>query len=171
MKTKTRFSMLVVGLVGTLAIGFLAACWAGEQPSHDESKRDYAFAVNELSSFVAYLQDTKQTNTLRRFGDFSNASLVSHTSAHMGVNLAILQILRDGRTNDAIEVLEGQVDTDAIVLANSYQALPGRLRDEVNLQLLERVRDYRIKHPFKHAYLEVDDGVAKAFKILDGQAK
>jgi hypothetical protein len=38
---------------------------------------DDSFGLHQLESFVCYLQDTKQTNVLNRFNDFSNAWIVS----------------------------------------------------------------------------------------------
>jgi len=167
MKTVRSFACITAALV----IGFLAARWSAaqsaRQPPPGESKADYAFGLRELESFVSYLQDTKQTNTLRRFNDYSNASIVSQHSADLGVTVAILQRLRDGRTNEAIELLEDRVSTDIIGFVASYRELPGSVREKISLKPLEHARDYRTKFPFKHRYPSVDEGVTESLKILD----
>src|SRR4051794_9207947 len=104
MKTKRLFALVTAALV----IGFFSARWGAaestRQPSPGEPKIDYAFGLRELESFVSHLQDTRQTNTLRRFNDYSNATIVSQHSADLTVTVVILQRLRDGRTNEAIEL-------------------------------------------------------------------
>jgi hypothetical protein len=167
MKTARSVGFIAAALI----LGFLAARWCEAQPtrepSHSESKTDTAFGVRELEAFVSYLGDTKQTNTLRRFNDYSNASIVAQHSADLGVTVAILQRLRDGRRDEAIELLEGRVSTDVIGFVASYRELPGSVRERISLKPLERARDYRIKFPFKHRYPAVDKGVTDALKILD----
>jgi hypothetical protein len=114
-----------------------------------------------------HLQDTKQTNLLQEFGDYSNASLASRQCAELGVTLAILQRLREGRTNEAYELLEGRLNTDIIGLVSCYRELPASLRAQGSLKVLGYARDYRAKFPFKHRYPDVDDAVAEAFKSLN----
>ncbi len=167
MKTPRSLAFITEALI----IGFLAIRWGAAQPARqlppDEPKTDYAFGLRELESFVSYLQDTKQTNALRRFNDYSNATIVSQHSADLGVTFAILQRLRDGRTNEAIELLEGRVSTDIIGIVASYRELPASIREKISLKPLEHARDYRTKFPFKHRYPNVDAGLADALKILD----
>jgi hypothetical protein len=167
MKTTRLFAFITAALI----VGLFAARWGAaqstRQPSPGDSKTDYAFGLRELESFVSHLQDTKQTNTLRRFNDYSNATIVSQQSADLGVTVAILQRLRDGRTNEVIELLEGRVSSDIIGMVASYRELPDSIREKVSLKSLEHARDYRTKFPFKHRYASVDEGVADALKILD----
>lgn len=154
-------------------IGFLAARWCSAQPSNQASANEptsYDFgALQQFGSFVTYLQDTKQTNTLNRFNDLENARLVSQKYADMGVTLAILQRLRDGRTNQAYELLEGNLDADIIGFAASYRELPDSLRNQTSLKALGWARDYRVKYSSSNHSQIVDDGVADVFKILDNK--
>ncbi len=167
MKTSRAFALASA----TLVVGFFAARWCAAQPSNQPSSKEpasYDFgALQQLESFVSYLQDTKQTNTLQRFNDYSNASLASRYYADLGVTLAILQRLRDGRTNQACQLLEGNLDADIVGFATSYRELPASLRDQTSLKVFGWVRDYRTKYPSQHRSQIVDDGVANAFKILD----
>jgi hypothetical protein len=167
MKKSRAFALAAAAL----AAGFLVARWCVAQPASQPSHKEpasYDFgALKQLESFVSYLQDTKQTNTLQRFDDYSNASLASQHYADLGVTLAILQRLRDGRTNQAYELLEGRLNTYIVGFVTSYRQLPASVRDQPGLKVLEQARDYRAKFPFKHRYASVDEGVAQAFKILD----
>jgi hypothetical protein len=167
MKTSRAFALALAALV----VGFFAARWCIAQPSPQPSSKeptiDDYIALHQLESFVSYLQDTKQTNTLQRFNDFVNASDASRNYADLGETLAVLQRLREGHTNQAYELLEGQVDVDIVGLVASYREMPPKLREQTSLKVLGYARDYRTKFPFKHRYPNVDEGVADAFKILD----
>jgi hypothetical protein len=165
MKTSRVLALTAIAL----AAGFLTARWCAAQ-SQPQKPKAYDFgALEQLTSFVSYLQDTKQTNTLQRFNDYSNASLASGHYADLGATLNILQRLRDGRTNQAYELLEGQLDVAIIGFVSSYRELPASAREQPGLKVLQQARDYRAKFPFKHRYPNVDEGVADAFKILDGK--
>ncbi len=167
MKISRAFALAAAAL----AVGFLAARWcAAQSPNQPPAKEpaNYDFGtLQQLTSFVTYLQDAKQTNLLQRFNDYSNASMASQRYSDLGVTLAILQRLRDGRTNQAYELLEGRLDTDIIGFVASYRELPASAREQPGLKVLGWARDYRAKYPFKHRYPNVDAGVADAFKILD----
>src|SRR5262249_34986741 len=100
----------VLGLVATaLIVGFMASRWGfaqpAQQPSENKSTTDSFIGVHELESFVTYLQDTKQTNTLKRFNDYLNVTIASQHYAELGGRLRILEHIRNGRTNEAIRML------------------------------------------------------------------
>ncbi len=159
---------------GALVLGILVARWCPAQTADPPVKREqptYDFgALQQLTSFVSYLQDTKQTNTLQRFNDYMNASVALQNYADLGVNLGILQRLRDGRTNAAFELLEGQLDAAIIGFVRSYRELPASAREQPGLKVLQQARDYRAKSLFKHRYPDVDRAVAEAFKVLDEES-
>ena len=167
MKTSRAFALAAAALL----VGFLASRWCVAQTSDQRTTKEpasYDFgALQQLGAFVTCLQETKETNVLQRFNDYMNASLASRHYSDLGVTLNILQRLRDGRTNQAYELLEGQLDTDIIGFVRSYRELPGSAREQPGLKVLGQARDYRAKYPFKHRYSSVDEGVADAFKILD----
>jgi hypothetical protein len=167
MKTSRAFALAAAALVA----GFLTARWCVAQPSNQPPSKEpanYDFgALQQLESFVFYLQATKQTNILQRFNDYSNASLACRQCADLGVTLAILERLRDGRTNQAFQLLEGNLDADIIGFAASYRELPASHRDQTSLKILGAARDYRVRNPPPHHSRIMDDAVANAFKILN----
>jgi hypothetical protein len=163
MKTSRAFALAAA----TLAVGFFAARWSNAQPQPAKEPVSYDFgALQQLTSFLTYLQDTKQTNTLQRFNDYSNASLASQHYADLGVTLTILRELREGRTNQALDLLEGNLDAGIVGFATSYRELPASVRDQTSLKVFSMARDYRAKYP---SPLHMDDDIAGAFKILDGK--
>src|SRR5258705_9194339 len=118
-------SLVFAFAIGALLFGILVASWCPAQTAEAPTKKEppsYDFgALQQLASFVSYLQDSKQTNTLQRFNDCMNASFASRHYADLGVTLGILQRLRDGRTNQAYELLEGQLDGAIIGFVTSYR--------------------------------------------------
>ena len=155
---------------GALVFGILVARWCPAQtpkpPTKNEQRtRDFG-ALQQLAAFVSYLQDTKQTNTLERFNVCMNASVASQNYADLGVTLGILQRLRNGRTNAAYELLEGQLDTAIIGFVRCYRELPASAQSQPGLKVLQQAKDYRAKFPFKHRYADVDTAVADAFEVL-----
>ncbi|HEU5072089.1 MAG TPA: hypothetical protein VFV96_16920 [Verrucomicrobiae bacterium] len=170
MKTSRTFCLVITALV----VGFVAARWCFAQSTNPapnkESAIDNNFALEELESFVAYLQETKQTNALKRFDDYSNVSIVSRSSADLGVRLYILYSLRTGHTNEAINVLEARMTSDVVAFAASYRDLPVSIREKVSLTAFRRARDYCRKYPVRSGHSDVDEIVMKAFTLLDEQA-
>jgi hypothetical protein len=165
---KTRAFALAAA---ALAVGFFAAhlCFAqpsGQTPEKKPVRYDFG-AMQQLESFVTYLNETKQTNILQRFNDYTTASLASQHSADLARTMIILKSLRDGRTNQAYDLLEGQLSGDIIAFVAIYRELPASAREQPGLKILELARDYRAKYPFKHPDQILNDGVADAFKILN----
>jgi hypothetical protein len=156
--------------VAALSIGFLAAHWCAAAPSNPPPAKEpasYDFgAVQQLDSFVTYLQDTGQTNILHRFDDYSNASLASQEYSDLGMTLHLLKELRNGQTNQVVRLLEGRLDADVIAVAAAYRQLPPATRDQTSLKVFARAKDYRAQYP---SVLQMDDAMASAFKILDGK--
>src|SRR5262245_10585826 len=128
MKTSLALTVAATALV----VGFFAAHWCSAQPSNPPPVKElssYDFgALQQLESFVAYLQNTTQTSMLQRFNDYLNSSLASRDYADIGETLAILQRLRDGRTNQALELLESRLNHDIAGFGASYREVPESAR-------------------------------------------
>lgn len=165
---KTSRTLALVGFA--LTIGFLVTRWSIAQSATNATVTDVYFGLHQLESFVTYLQDTKQTNLLKRFNDYSNASIASQMSAEMGVTTAILTRLQDGRTNEAIRLLESRLTGNAVGFVASYRELPASVRETVSLTSLKYARDYCSKFHVKESQPDLDQIVANAFKLLDEKA-
>src|SRR5262245_57322228 len=89
-----------------LLVGLLVASWCGAQPTRQLSERqgitDSYVSFHQLESFLAHLQETKQTETLRLFNDYSNVSIAQKSSVDIGHTLRLLAQLRAGHTNEII---------------------------------------------------------------------
>jgi hypothetical protein len=166
MKPTRTFVLIALAL----SIGFVVAWWCVAQTNAPAKKAvtgNSNPALDRLSALVSYLETNKQTNALKLFYEYSNASIAQQHSADIGVTLDVLMALREGRTTNAMELLEGRLDTDIIGFAASFRELPGAQREWLGLQSLTEARWYRDKFPHKHRYENVDDGVAEAFELLD----
>lgn len=165
---KKAHTLVPIGLV--LIVSLLITCWCVAQtnaPAKKPITGDSNPALDRLTALVSYLETNHQTNALKLFYEYANASQALQHSADIGVTLHILMALREGRTTNAMELLEGRLDSDIIGFTSSYKELPSSQREWLGLHSLSEARWYRSKFPFKHRYQNVDDGVADAFKMLD----
>ncbi|MDB6124383.1 MAG: hypothetical protein JWQ71_3376 [Pedosphaera sp.] len=165
MKTTRTFVLIAT----VFSVGLTAAWWCSAQSSTPAKKPvtgDSNPALDRLTALVSYLEASKQTNALKLFNEYSSTSIALQHAADMGATLHILKALREGRTTNAIELLEGRLDTDIIGLAASFKEMPEAQQEWLGLHSLSEARWYRDKYPHKHRYQNVDDGVAQAFELL-----
>ena len=121
-----------------------------------KKSRPYLFA------FVALLLGWVGGSTYSsRFYDHSIERFQLH-AAHgdASARLATLQALRSGETNQAAELLEGQLDAQVILLGTLLAAQPVAQRPATEFQLLTQIRDYRRTHPRQSAQPATDQTVA-----------
>jgi hypothetical protein len=168
---KTSRTLVLIAVV--LICGFFAACWCAAQsarqtPSKDATT-DSAIALRQLELLVTHLHETKQTNTLRLFNDYSNALEAQQNANNVAVNLRILMGLREGRTNEAIDWLEMRLTSDFVACIARYQELPPNLRDKFRLTILHEARDYFRKYRVNSEYPDVNEYREKALTVLDGK--
>lgn len=127
---------------------------------------DYLLGQHQLEEFVSYLKTRKQEETLDRFQAFLHSWLASQQTTDVAVTLAVLQNLRDGHTNAAMERLERRLSSDIVGFTDSYNNLPASLREKVNFGVLRNAREYRAKFPVKPGKSSLDDGASFAFERL-----
>jgi hypothetical protein len=164
MKTSRSFVLATAALV----VGFFAARWCFAQRAPPEPPVSDFGSGQQLTSFLSHLQESQQTNTLKKFNDYELASFAARYHRDLDETLAILQRFRDGHTNEAYELLEGRLNTDIIAFVIRYRLLPVSARDWRGLKILREARDYRAKFPSKHRYPSFDEReAADALKILD----
>jgi hypothetical protein len=164
---------MFVWIIPAFCVGRIAAWWCSAQSSTPTKKAvngESNPALDRLAALVSCLEANKQTNALKLFNEYSGASIALQHSADMGVMLHILMALRQGRTTNAIELLEGRLDNDIITFAASFREMPQAQREWFGLHELYEARWYRDKFPLKHRYQNVDDGVAQAFELLPKQS-
>lgn len=85
------------------------------------------------------------------------------------MDLATLQCVQTGDTNHAIELLNMNLDSEVIALGGFAEHHPSLRDDPTLMGVLRRVRDYRVKHPYK----ESPDGqilMKRAFDLVGEQS-
>src|SRR5207245_6472102 len=97
MKTSRVFALIALAL----SIGFVAAHWSVAQteapaPSKRPVTGDSNPALDRLIALLSYLETNQQTNALKLFNEYPNASIALRNSADIGVTLHILMALREG---------------------------------------------------------------------------
>jgi hypothetical protein len=161
---KTKHVLAAVGLV--VAIGF-AVAWGSGAQTNNTTKRPITGDSNPgLDRFVAlesYLESNHDTNGLRLFHEYANASNAQRDYVEMGTRLHVLKALREGRTNDAINLLETRLEGDIFGFAESYKELPKAQQEWLGLKILASAKWYRDTYPHEDKY----GGVTKAFELLD----
>ena len=94
----------------------------------------------------------------------------SAQGAKIAGELRVLETLRAGRTNDAIRMLENDLDSDIILLAQhlsaadqtkTFKPTPGPLKS------LQWARDYRLKFPYKSGNPATDGQVKSGLSYVE----
>lgn len=154
-----------------MAVGLFASRWSAAQSTNRTTNKGPITGANNpelegLSALISYLEANNQTNALKLFYDYRNASIALERSADMGLTLHTLMALREGRTNDAIQLMEIKLDSDIINFADSFQELPQAQREWLGLHTLSEAKWYRTKFPDKQ-----DSSIAHAFELLDAKSR
>jgi hypothetical protein len=170
MKKLTLFLAIIVIIAG---IPIMHWCYGqtGRGSVGKGSETDSYYGLRELESFVTFLQQTKVTNALQRFNDYSHARMASESSARLGLTLHMLDALRNGRTNEAVRLLDLQMRGDVVTFAAAYQELPASVRSKAGLTAFTEARDYCRRYPDATGTPETSAAIMQAFAILDGKAE
>ena len=89
--------------------------------------------------------------TSRFYQGHLNQFAADSAAAGVGSAYSALHRLRDGRTNDAIELLEIDLDGHMLALESMLEEVPQRGHNTNSVRLLERARAYRVAHPRERA--------------------
>ena len=96
-----------------------------------------------------------------RFYDHSIERFQLHAAhSDAAARLVTLQALRSGETNQAVELLESELDAQVVLLGTLLAAQPATERPAAEFQLLTQIRDYRRAHPRQFAQPVTDQKVA-----------
>jgi hypothetical protein len=155
---------LIIVLVSSM-FGLLALCWSRAQtPSNQLRVTVNGIEIHTLMSdqhnaLVGYLEGTGQTNTLELLRQYRCAYSADLASSELGDTVAILQYLREGQTDQAVQRLEQHLSRCANLMLNSYGCLSQTNRERVNLEPLKKARDYFAEFPPPTWGAEMDKGV------------
>lgn len=144
-----------------------ADCWTigAELETNMRSMNLVAVSVLSIGLFGACGRSSGESDKERYLRELPN---LMSSAAHGRV---LLQELRSGRTSNAVELLEQQVDVAVIGLFASTHYLPPAERDEA-LRTLREIRVYREQFPRKReAVLEDTENVAADLDSMRARAQ
>ena len=143
-------------LLASFILGLLAVCWSrGQTASHPlevigpDGKEIHTLMVDQHNALLAHLEAAGQTNAINLFRQYASSYSADLSSSELGDTVAVLQHLREGRTNQAIQLLEQHLNRYANLMCNSYGGLSPTNRERVRLEPLEEARNYYAKFPPK----------------------
>jgi hypothetical protein len=101
--------------------------------------------------------------------NLTNQLCLSAVKAQTQNAVGDLNWLRAGKTTNVVDLLEVNLDGDLIGLVG-FLHNPHELRgDVVSVKILQMAKEYRTRFPHKSGSSQVDEAVANAFHLLDGQ--
>ena len=101
----------------------------------------------------SYLAQMSRPEVRRATADFSKAA-------------GLLKAIRTGDTNEAIETLESELDTQIMYIGAVAEATQASERDKQWLSRIRWLGDYRAKHPRKSAAF-IDERVAHYLSLVE----
>jgi hypothetical protein len=154
------FLILIVGL------GFLVAHLSVAQSSNKSSVASQNnLPEDDLQLLMDKLETTGQTNNLKLLFHGLDESRALTEAADISIVTAVLQGLRDGKTNEVINYLEGHLNTEIMSFGFDYGSLNDLERKQISLKSLQGAQDYRNKFP--HYDPEFEKDVTNAFRFFD----
>ena len=142
-------------LFAGFTFGLFALSWSRAQtPSNllklidpTTGKEFHTLLGDSHNALVAQLESTGQTNAIEMFRQYRCSRGATVGSSELAETVAALQYLREGRTNEAIQVLETHLGRNVSIMCNCYGCLNQTNRERVDLKSLEETRDYYRRFP------------------------
>jgi len=88
------------------------------------------------------------------------------TLFNLGEAYTVLQAIRSGDTNEAIELLESRLDLEVVIASSLVDEQTNQKNRAAYVRLLKKVRDYRIAHPRKTGSAQLDQSVEEALSSI-----
>jgi hypothetical protein len=118
--------------------------------------------VGQYEQLVSSLSKRGDTNSAMGVANLVTAMHTGRAVTDLSTTVRILESLRSGRTNDAIQLLESRLDAAVM----SFDAPSDVKRDQIYDPVLKMAKEYRNKHPYKEGVPEIDTVVERVFKSL-----
>jgi hypothetical protein len=148
-------------IVASVVVGVLFASHSSEAQTKRTAVADFT-AIERMEHLVAELDASGQTNTITKVGDMVSAFQMLETTHEANTTLALLKQLRAGHTNEAIAMLEKQLDGDLVRFGASTNEI-----HQAEISVLKQVREYRTEYPHKAAFPYTDATLNQTFNLLD----
>jgi hypothetical protein len=118
--------------------------------------------IDNYTQLVLSLSERGDSNTVKQVTDLLSDMNAQRSATEVAFNTRILNELRSGKTNAAIELLEIRLDGGLTAFDSP---------DELNYRqkygkILKSAKEYRSKHPYKSGNPEIDVAVARTFDSL-----
>jgi hypothetical protein len=130
-------------------------------------KEQYPLMLIQYSAFTAHLEAKGQTNAIEFFRQYRCSYGADLSSSELRDTVTILQHLRRGQTNEAIQLLEQHLSRYSNLMCNSYGGLNATNRSQVNVEPLRLARDYFVQFQQPQWGVETE----KAIDVILGQRK
>ena len=102
----------------------------------------------------SYMAKLMSPEVRRATADFSRAA-------------GLIQQIRRGETNAALEALEDELDSTILLIGAVTEATPVVERDKQWLSRIRWLRDHRAKHPRKTEFAAIDEAVAHVLSLVE----
>jgi len=166
-------------LFGSFTLGLLALCWCRAQlPSNPlrvidptTGKEVHTLMLDQHNALLAQLEAAGQTNAIELFREYRCAYGADNASSELGHTVAALRYLREGRTKEAIQLLEQHLTAYANLMCNTYGCVNPTNRGRVNLEPLKQARDYFAEYPPPAWGAEMDKAVNEVLRLSEKPKK
>ena len=145
----------------SVILGVLLANHRSEAQTKKRAVADLT-AIERMEGLVAELDANGQTNYLTKVSDIVSALQMAETTYIASTTLALLRQLRAGHTNEAVAMLEKQLDEDLVRFGASTNEI-----HEAEIGVLKQIKEYRTEYPHKAAFPYTDATMNQTFNLLD----
>lgn len=153
---KLRLPLL---MVSTLAIAIVISLRSTAQPAQAQDNRG---VLGQYEQLIASLYQRGDTNTAAQVANLVSAMNAERNATDIAMTVRVLNDLRSGHTNDAVQLLETRLDGALL----TFSAPTNSPRDPKHDKILKVAKDYRTKHPHTAGVPEIDTGVSQTFDSL-----
>jgi hypothetical protein len=98
-------------------------------------------------------------------------SLSDMMAAQVSATVLTLERIRKGDTAGAIELQEAGLDGQLCALADTMPDARQTVFHSMKLECIQEARDYRARFPRTNSPPHTAEGVARAFRLLDGESR
>jgi hypothetical protein len=92
---------------------------------------------------------------------------VRRATAEFSHAAGLLKAIRSGDTNEAINTLEEDLDTNILLIGAAVEGTPASQRDRHCVSRIRWLRDYRAQHPRKTEFGAIDEQVAHILSLVE----
>jgi hypothetical protein len=98
---------------------------------------------------------------------FVNKFFVTTEAAQAGIDVSVLNCIRKNDVTNAAELLETELDGSLIGLSAYVESTPKAQRDQMDMKIIQRAKDYRSKFPHENSEPEINQAISNAFLLVE----